>query len=349
MSHRVTRLLHVLACAPVAVLVMASLAPSARVLAATPASPPTPYVVALDPGHGGSPDNNHPEQLFDPGSVAGNGLLEKDYALDTARRVRSLLERDRVQVVLTRDRDQYLDISPRMETAIAAHAQLFVSIHGNSFGDPTANGSVVLYPNESSHPFADVMSAALARRLGPLGVADDGVILRDNLWVHATMPAVTIEPMYLSNPREADLLLQPAVRGDIAAAVRDAIETQDPTVLLRKRQIDAWLAAHPGGPAPARPAGGPAGAVAQAVAVPHSGLLLFAAALWLAWLLRHRLRPLSLGVARAAARRVPRIDPLEAVQEALFRRRRRQARRRRLLERSRRPAHRRSVYDELWF
>ncbi len=128
---------------------------------------PAPYVVALDPGHGGSPDNAHPDQLFDPGSVAQNGLLEKDYALDTARRVRALLQRDRVQVVMTRDRDEYLDIGPRMDTAIAAHARLFVSIHGNSWTDPTANGSVVLYPGEASHPFADRMSAALAQRLAP--------------------------------------------------------------------------------------------------------------------------------------------------------------------------------------
>jgi N-acetylmuramoyl-L-alanine amidase len=348
MRHRATRLLHVLACAPVAVLLTVVLAPAPHALAAAaPAAPPAPYVVALDPGHGGSPDDQHPEQLFDPGSVGTNGLLEKDYALDTARRVRALLERDRVRVVLTRDRDEYLDIGPRMDTAIAAHAQLFVSIHGNSFADPSANGSVVLYPSEASHAFATVMSGALARRLGPLGVADDGVILRDNLWVHATMPAVTIEPMYLSNPREAGLLVQPAVRDDIAAAVRDAVETQDPAVLLRKRRIDAWLRAHPGGGHP--PGAGAGAAVTTALAVPHPALLVLAAGVWLLWAFRSRLRPLSLALAHAALRRAPRLHPVAAVQEALFRRRRRQARRRRLLERGRRPAHRRSVYDELWF
>jgi hypothetical protein len=70
---------------------------------------------------------------------------------------------------------------------------------------------------------------------------------------------------------------------------------------------------------------------------------------WLLWAFRSRLRPLSLALAHAALRRAPRLHPVAAVQEALFRRRRRQARRRRLLERGRRPAHRRSVYDELWF
>jgi N-acetylmuramoyl-L-alanine amidase len=346
MRHRATRLLHVLACAPVAVLLTVALAPTPRARAASSAGPPAPYVVTLDPGHGGSPDNAHPDQLFDPGAIGTNGLLEKDYSLDTARRARALLERDRVKVVLTRDRDEYLDIGPRMETAIAAHSRLFVSIHGNSFTDATANGSVVLYPNEASHPFATVMSDALTRRLGPLGVADDGVILRDNLWVHATMPAVTIEPMYLSNPREADLLAQPSVRDTIAAAVRDAVEIQDPTVLVRKRQIDAWLAAHPRG---AHPGGAGGAAVATALAVPHPGLLLLAAVGWLLWALRRRLRPLSLTLARTAMRHAPSFHPVAMVQESLFRRRRRLARRRRLLERGRRRSSRRSVYDELWF
>jgi N-acetylmuramoyl-L-alanine amidase len=350
MSHRAERFLHVLACAPVAALLAASLAPVAHARAAAapvPATRPAAYVVALDPGHGGAPDNDHPDQLFDPGSVAQNGLLEKDYALDTARRTRALLERDRVQVVMTRDRDEYLDIGPRMDTAIAAHAQLFVSIHGNSWTDPSATGSVVLYPNEASHAFADRMIAALEQRLKPFAVANDGVILRDNLWVHASMPAVTIEPMYLSNPREADLLKRSDVRDTIAAAVRDAVEAQDPTVLLRKRELDAWLAAHPEG---AQSGGGHGASVLTAAfAIPHGRLLVLAVLLGALWLLRRRLRPLSVTLARAAMVPLMRLHPVARVEEALFRRRRRQARRRRLLERGRKQPHRRSVYDELWF
>jgi N-acetylmuramoyl-L-alanine amidase len=357
MRHRANRLLHVLARAPVAVLLTASLAPSAHVLAraAPPATRPAPYVVALDPGHGGSPDNDHPDQLFDPGSVAQNGLLEKDYALDTASRARALLQHDRVQVVMTRDRDEYLDIGPRMQTAIDAGAKLFVSIHGNSWTDPSANGSVVLYPNEESHPFADRMSAALEQRLRPYAVANDGTILRDNLWVHATMPAVTIEPMYLSNPREADLLERPDVRDAIAAAVRDAVEAQDPAILQRKAQIEAWLTAHPHDGEPGERGGG-ASPLTAAFAIPHGRLLLLAGGLWALWLLRRRLRPLSVRAARvcmaaagSAAAPLLAIRPVGRVEEALFRRRRRLARRRRLLERTRRRPHRRSVYDELWF
>ncbi len=137
------------------------------------------------------------------------------------------------------------------------------------------------------------------------------------------------------------------MRDAIAAAVRDAIEAQDPAVLEHKREITAWLAAHPAGSEGAEAHGG--SPLAAAVAIPHGRLLLLAALLWALWLVRRRLRPLTLAAARVLRALLLRIRPVGRVEEWLFRRRRRQARRRRLLERSRPQPHRRSVYDELWF
>ena len=55
--------------------------------------------VVLDPGHGGS----------DTGTIGKGGLMEKDLALDIARRLAVLLrERIGSQVVLTRDDDSYV-------------------------------------------------------------------------------------------------------------------------------------------------------------------------------------------------------------------------------------------------
>ena len=50
---------------------------------------PSPYVIAIDPGHGGSATND-PTQLWDPGVVVGN-VMEKDITLDLAFRLRALL------------------------------------------------------------------------------------------------------------------------------------------------------------------------------------------------------------------------------------------------------------------
>jgi MYXO-CTERM domain-containing protein len=247
MRHRATPFLHVLACAPVAALVAASSALSAHAQsAATPTqAKPDPYVVAIDAGHGGSADNNRPDQPFDPGVVAPNGLQEKDVTLDVAKRLAALLKADSVEVVMTRTDDSYVDIGPRMQAAIDAGAQLFVSIHFNSFTDSSTGGALVLYPNDASLPFAQVMSDAVAKQLQQrYGIADDGVQSKPDLWVHATMPAVTVEGAYMTNPREAHLLEDGAFRDELAQAIRDGIEKQAPQITTLAAQIAQWNATH---------------------------------------------------------------------------------------------------------
>jgi len=381
MPHRATHSLHVLARAPVAAIVAATLALPAHALAATPlpsADAPTPYVVAIDPGHGGSADNDKPDQPFDPGVVGANGLQEKDVTLDVARRLAALLRADQVDVVLTRSDDSYVDIGPRMQTAIDAGAQLFVSIHFNSFTDPSTGGALILYPNGTSLPFAQVMSDAVAGDLQPYGIGNDGVQSKPDLWVHATMPAVTVEGAYLTNPREAGLLADNGFRDALARAIRDGIEKQAPQIATLKAQITAWKATH-------RPtAAHGASATTAPGTTPGKGssilrwfvvlALLAAAVRW-----RRRLLPVARwayatvdslirqdpGRTRSGNRRsgrrtlsghaltlatswrpdTPLSRPMSQSQ-----RRRRSARRRAVLERAARPQPtRRSVYDELWF
>jgi N-acetylmuramoyl-L-alanine amidase len=103
------------------------------------AAPAPPYVVVLDPGHGG----------HDHGASAQLGkkrVTEKEIALGiairTARALRgeelsAALDRP-VKVILTRERDKYISLEQRAEVARKAGADLFVSIHSNS--DPSKQG-----------------------------------------------------------------------------------------------------------------------------------------------------------------------------------------------------------------
>jgi N-acetylmuramoyl-L-alanine amidase len=383
MRHRATPILHVLVCAPVAALAAASIALPVHALAATPrpsANAPAPYVVAIDPGHGGSADNNNPDQPFDPGVVAANGLQEKDVTLDVARRLTALLRADQVDVVMTRSDDRYVDIGPRMQSAIDAGAQLFVSIHFNSFTDATTGGALVLYPGDDSLPFAQVMSDALATGLQPYGIGNDGVQSKPDLWVHATMPAVTVEGAYMTNSREADLLTRDDFRAALARAIRNGVEKQAPQIATLSAQITAWKAAHrapavQGGsgtsPNFVAPGTGGGGTVMRWLIVLS---LLGALVRW-----RRRVAPVAVwayaalrdvawrqhaGRSRAGLRRGRRqvagheltlatswkSDSLLTRPMSTSQRRRRSARRRAVLQRAARPAPtRRSVYDELWF
>jgi hypothetical protein len=197
---------------------------------------PSPYVIAIDPGHGGSPTSD-PTQLWDPGVVVG-AIMEKDITLDLTVRLRTLLQKERVKVVLTRSGDQYVEISERWNRVQASGARLFVSLHVNAFdGDSSINGATIFYPKPDSLPFAQAVDAGLAQSLKPYEIADDGVAPKPELWVHSDIPTVTVEPAYLTNPREASLLEQGDFRDAIVQGVFSGILASDPQIETTNQQL----------------------------------------------------------------------------------------------------------------
>ena len=211
--------------------------PTARAAATEPSFvAPSPYVIAIDPGHGGSPTSD-PTQLWDPGVVVG-ALMEKDITLDLALRLRGLLQREKVKVVLTRSGDQYVEISERWNRAHLAAARMFISLHVNAYdGDPSINGGVVLYPKPDSLPFAQAIETGLAQSLRPFQIADDGVVAKPELWIHSDLPTATVEPAYLTNPRERSLLLQGDFRDAIVMGIFQGLLAADPQIEATKLQI----------------------------------------------------------------------------------------------------------------
>ncbi len=93
-------------------------------------------VVAIDPGHGGD----------DPGSRGADSALEKDITLGVARRLRAVLEsRLGLRVILTRERDETVDLDARAAIANNNGADLFISLHANASTRPAATGAEVFY------------------------------------------------------------------------------------------------------------------------------------------------------------------------------------------------------------
>lgn len=101
-----------------------------------PSLPPhiKPFVVVLDPGHGGE----------DPGAIGPGGTYEKNVVLAIAHKTRQLLEQDsRVVVFMTREEDVFIPLGERVRKARSVHADVFVSIHADAFTRPDARGSSV--------------------------------------------------------------------------------------------------------------------------------------------------------------------------------------------------------------
>jgi N-acetylmuramoyl-L-alanine amidase len=87
--------------------------------------------IVLDPGHGGK----------DSGAVGPGGLTEKEVVLDVALRLRDLLkERLGKKVLMTRDKDAFVELDDRAKFANGHKADLFVSIHINSHPQRATRG-----------------------------------------------------------------------------------------------------------------------------------------------------------------------------------------------------------------
>lgn len=265
---------------------------------------PAPYVIGIDPGHGGSATSD-PTQLWDPGVVTG-GVMEKDVTLDLAFRLRTLLQKERVKVVMTRSSDQYVEISERWNRVHAAGARLFVSLHVNAFdGDPRINGETIFYPRSDSLPFAEAIDASLAQSLKPYQIADDGVAAKPELWVHSDVPTVTVEPVYMTNAREFGLLEQSDFRDAIAQGIFNGLLAFDPQIEAVKQQIERAEAAQ----AAQRQAQAAAAADAERTATAARWAAILGALLLL-WLtmrvaLRRRRYAPPLGEGRVRATRTP--------------------------------------------
>jgi len=92
------------------------------------------FVIALDPGHGGR----------DPGAIGKKGTREKDIALSVAKKMKTLINRTPgYRAILTRDGDRFVTLRNRVKKAREAEADIFISLHADSFHKANVKGASV--------------------------------------------------------------------------------------------------------------------------------------------------------------------------------------------------------------
>jgi N-acetylmuramoyl-L-alanine amidase len=110
-------------------------------------------IIAVDAGHGG----------VDPGAIGHGGTREKDVTLAIARALAQRIDAEPgMRAVLTRDRDEFLDLRERMRRAHAAHADMFISVHADSIADRHVSGASVYVL--SAHGASSEAARVLAER-----------------------------------------------------------------------------------------------------------------------------------------------------------------------------------------
>lgn len=178
--------------------------------------------IAVDAGHGGS----------DPGKVGTNGALEKDINLALALKLKDLLEQKEIEVVLTRDSDAGLypsdatnkkasDMQKRCQIITEANPIFTVSLHQNSYTTEDVKGAQVFYygQSEKGKELATILQDSLISRVDP----DNKRVAKANesyyLLKKTPTPTVIVECGFLSNPTEAELLLDEDYQNKLARAI----------------------------------------------------------------------------------------------------------------------------------
>lgn len=178
--------------------------------------------IVIDAGHGG----------IDPGTRSKDGLLEKDLNLDIALKLKRHLAMVGVHCIMIRETDRDFsdsnqdfstkkrrDLSYRTRTANQSKADLYLSIHANSFPQSIYRGAQTFFekPDSNSKYLAEAIQKQFIKRLKPNRrrvKAGDYRVLNDT-----TMPGVMIEVGFLSNPDEAKLLADGSYREQVAKAI----------------------------------------------------------------------------------------------------------------------------------
>jgi N-acetylmuramoyl-L-alanine amidase len=147
------------------------------------------------------------------------GLRECDIALIISEKVRYYLKLVGYDVVLFQS-DSLYEIC---NAANESKSDLFVSIHCNSFSDPSANGTETWYHASSKNgkKLADYIQKQLVSttKLVNRGIKTANYqVLRDT-----NMPAVLIETAFISNMKECAMLGDPYWQDEFAKAIARGI------------------------------------------------------------------------------------------------------------------------------
>lgn len=209
--------------------------------------------VVLDPGHGG----------FDKGAVYGSAQ-ESKIVLELGQKIKEFLEQDKLDVTLTRSKDEFISLKKRVQLSKKTEGDLFVSLHANASSDRRAYGlEFFLTPNKRNTSFSPIkhltndssnINADFDESIELSKSKDVSKILKDiklniqsqkslkltrtlqndlpgnikqapfYVLTQTQMPSVLIEVGFLSHPKDNKKLLNEEYRNDLALKIANSIK-----------------------------------------------------------------------------------------------------------------------------
>lgn len=184
-------------------------------------------VLVIDAGHGG----------VDPGAVGISKVLEKDITLGVSKRLQALVQQSGAKAIMIRENDSDLgtsqgllrrkreDLAQRIQLAIDSQAEVYLSIHANSFPDPKLTGAQTFYHSDS--PGGKLLAQSIQQELNSMTNTKRVAKGNQDIYVlkKANQAAVTVELGFLSNPQEEQLLATPEYQQKLAIAIFKGVST----------------------------------------------------------------------------------------------------------------------------
>ncbi len=168
-------------------------------------------VIVIDAGHGGR----------DPGAPAGGDYFEKDFTLEIAQKLQQLLASKGAFVIMTRTNDTYRSLNSRVLLSNKNNADIFVSIHFNSYPRESMNGVETYYYKFKDKQLAKIMQTELVETLNSNNLGTK----RARLFVirNTIAPAILVEAAFLTNPDDRKKVFNPEYREKLSMALYKGI------------------------------------------------------------------------------------------------------------------------------
>ena len=177
---------------------------------------PRRFTVVIDPGHGG----------IDPGAIGLGGIQEKEITLAIAHIIYiKAFEYPELRIILSRQRDEYVDPPDRALAANKIAADLYISIHANAYTSSSISGieTLIHETNGMESPSFEFAEMLQKKMVAKTGARDRGIKFAPLFIRRAQMPAVLAEVGFLTNHEEARLLRSLSYQSKIADAILEAL------------------------------------------------------------------------------------------------------------------------------
>lgn len=172
-------------------------------------------VIYLDAGHGGT----------DPGA-SGHGLKEKDLVLDIAKRTRDKLKAAGFTVIMSRSTDKTVKLDERTKEANDVKADIFVSIHANSFNGTASGIETWKMSQGPKAKESNTLASYLQNEIIKKTKGKDRGVKDGNLHVNreSKMPSSLVEVGFIDNKSEVNNLKKASYKNKIATGITNGIK-----------------------------------------------------------------------------------------------------------------------------